>query len=86
MLNSDYYPSESDTMPEEIDITSSPTTVYLRKNIHTEERQDIETETTRTVYVYDEAKVARQDYDNYMQGKTQADIEYLYMMEGYDYE
>ena len=86
MLNLDYYPSESDTMPDEIDTTSSPTTVYLRKNIHTEERQDIETETTRTVYVYDEAKVARQDYDNYMQGKTQADIEYLYMMGGLDYE
>ena len=86
MLNLDYYKSESDTMPEEIDTTSSPTTVYLRKNIHTEERQDIETETTRTVYVYDEAKVARQCYDNYMQGKTQADIEYLYMMGGLDYE
>lgn len=86
MLNLDYYPSQSDTMPDEIDITSSPTTVYLRKNIRTEERQDIETETTRTVYVYDEAKVARQDYDNYMQGKTQADIEYLYMMGGLDYE
>ena len=86
MLNLDYYPSQSDTMPDEIDITPSPTTVYLRKNIRTEERQDIETETTRTVYVYDEAKVARQDYDNYMQGKTQADIEYLYMMGGLDYE
>ena len=86
MLNLDYYQSESDTMPDEIDITSSPTTVYLRKNIHTEERQDIETETSRTVYVYDEAKAARQDYENYMQGKTQADIEYLYMMGGLDYE
>ena len=86
MLNLDYYQSESNTIPEEIDTASSPTTVYLRKNIHTEERQDIETETSRTVYVYDEAKVARQDYDNYMQGKTQADIEYLYMMGGLDYE
>lgn len=86
MLNLDYYQSESDTMPDEIDTASSPTTVYLRKNIRTEERQGIETETTRTVYVYDEAKVARQDYDNYMQGKTQADIEYLYMMGGLDYE
>ena len=86
MLNLDYYQSESDTMPDEIDTTSSPTTVYLRKNIRTEERQDIETETSRTVYVYDEAKAARQDYENYMQGKTQADIEYLYMMGGLDYE
>ena len=86
MFNLDYYPSESDTMPEEIDITSSPTTVYLHKNIHAEERTDQETGETRTVFVCDEAKVPRQEYDNYMQGKNQADIEYLYMMEGYDYE
>lgn len=86
MLNLDYYPSESDTMPNEIDITSSPTTVYLRRNIRAEERKDVETGETRTVYVYDEAKISRQEYDNYMQGKTQADIEYLYMMGGLDYE
>lgn len=86
MLNLDYYPSESDTMPDEIDTTSSPTTVYLRRNIRAEERKDVETGETRTVYVYDEAKISRQEYDNYMQGKTQADIEYLYMMGGLDYE
>lgn len=85
MFNLDYYQSESDTMPEEIDTTSSPTTVYLRKNIHTEERADQETGETRTVFVYDEAKMTWRDYDNYMQGKTQADIEYLYMMTGVDY-
>ena len=86
MFNLDYYKSESDTMPEGIDITSSPTTVYLRKNIHTEERTDPETGETRTVFVYDEAKMTRQDYDSYMQDKTQADIAYLYLMEGLDYE
>lgn len=85
MFNIDYYPSESDTMPEDIDTTSSPTTVYLHKNIHTEERTDHETGEARTVFVYDEAKVPRQDYNSYMQGKTQADIEYLYMMTGVDY-
>ena len=86
MLNLDYYPSESDTMPDEIDTTSSPTTVYLRKNIRAEERQDIETGTSRTVYVYDEAKVPRQEYDNYLQEKSQADIAYLYLIGGVDYE
>ena len=85
MFNIDYYPSESDTMPEDIDTVSSPTTVYIHKNIHTEERTDPETGETRTVFVYDEAKVPRQDYNSYMQGKTQADIEYLYMMTGVDY-
>lgn len=86
MFNLDYYPSESDTMPEEIDTSSSPTTVYLRKNIRAEERKDPETGETRTVFVYDEAKMPRQEYVDYLSGKTQADVEYLYMMGGYDYD
>ena len=86
MLNLNYYTSESNDAPAEVDTTASPTTVYLRKNIRTEGRTDQETGETRIVYVYDEAKVPRQEYDNYMQGKTQADIEYLYMMGGLDYE
>lgn len=86
MISLDYYPSESDTMPEEIDTASSPTTVYLRKNIHAEERTDPETGESRTVFVYDEAKMPRQEYVDYLSGKTQADVEYLYMMGGYDYD
>lgn len=86
MLNLDYKKVESDTMPDEIDTMSSPTTVYLRRNIRTEERQDIETETTGTVYVYDEAAIPRNEYNAYLAEKAQADIEYLYMMGGLDYE
>jgi hypothetical protein len=86
MFNLDYYKSESDTMPEDIDTESSPTTVYIHKNIHTEERTDTGTGETRTVYVYDEATIPRDEYNAYLTGKTQADIEYLYMMGGLDYE
>lgn len=86
MFNLDYYESESDTMPDEIDTMSSPTTVYLRCNIRTEERQNMETKTTRTVYVYDEAKIPKSEYTDYITGKAQSDIEYLYMMGGFDYE
>lgn len=86
MFNLNYYPSESDIMPEELDTSSSPTTVYLRKNIRTEERTDPETGETRTAFVYDEAKMPRQEYVDYLSGKTQADVEYLYMMGGLDYE
>lgn len=85
MLSLNYYKSESDTMPDEIDTVSSPTTVYLRRNIRTEERTDDMGE-KRTVYVYDEAKVSKTEYMDYISGKTQADIEYLYMMGGLDYE
>lgn len=86
MLSLNYHKSESDTMPEEIDTSSSPTTVYLRKNIHAEERKDPETGETRMVFVYDEAEMPRQEYVDYLSGKTQADVEYLYMMGGYDYD
>lgn len=86
MFNLNYYQSESDIMPEELDTSSSPTTVYLRKNIRTEERKDPETGETRTVFVYDEAKMPRFEYVDYLSGKTQADVEYLYMMGGLDYE
>ncbi len=81
-----YQRSVSTSVPEEIDTSSSPTTVYLRKNIHAEERKDPETGETRTVFVYDEAEMPRQEYVDYLSGKTQADIEYLYMMGGFDYE
>lgn len=86
MFNLDYYESESDTMPEDIDTVSSPTTVYIHKNIHAEERKDPETGETRTVFVYDEAKMPRQEYVDYLSGKTKADVEYLFMMGGLDYE
>ena len=86
MFNLNYYPSESDIMPEELDTSSSPTTVYLRKNVSAEERKDPETGETRTVFVYDEAKMPRLEYVDYLSGKTQADVEYLYMMGGFDYE
>lgn len=85
-MNLKYYPSESDIMPEERDTSSSPTTVYLRKNIRAEERKDHETGETRTVFVYDEAKMPRLEYVDYLSRKTQADVEYLFMMGGYDYD
>ena len=86
MLSLNYDKSESDTMPEEIDTSSSPTTVYLRKNIRAESRTDAETGKKRTFFVYDEAKLPHQTYVDYLSGKTQADVAYLYMMGGYDYD
>ena len=62
MLNLVYRKSESNDMPMEVDTVSSPTTVYLRRNIRTEERQDVETGTTRTVYVYEELKMSKTEY------------------------
>ena len=67
MLELIYKRVESNDLPQEIDTTSSPTTVYLRKNIRTETRTDIETGETRTVYVYDEAKMPYSQYISELQ-------------------
>lgn len=45
---------KSETMPEEIDDYSSSTTVFVRKNIHSEFYTDPVFNTTKTVYIYDE--------------------------------
>lgn len=57
-----YYKVTSNDNPQLVDITSSPTTVYLRKNIQAVEVEDIETGNTRTEYHYDEAAVTKGEY------------------------
>lgn len=89
-MNLNFYQSESTIRPDEVDATSSPTTVYIRRNIRKETVIDPEStglaDNSYTVFVYDEAKVPKDEYDQYVAAKTQADIEYLYMMGGLDYE
>lgn len=79
MIKLEYYRSESNGRPDEIEMDSSPTTVYLRKNITTEERVE-EDGSKRTVYVYDEAKLSRQDYAIYCEENNAANIDYIAMM------
>lgn len=79
-----YYPSESDTRPAELDTESSPTTVYFRRNIEEVEVPD-EGLTSHTVYKYEEAKVPKIEYIEWLAEKNQADLEYLYMMTEVDY-
>ncbi len=49
-----YYKVTANDYPKIIDNTSSPTTVYLRKNIEAVEVEDIETGNKRTEYHYEE--------------------------------
>jgi len=51
--------SESKIKPVLIDITSSQTVVYVRKNIEEVTRDD------ETLYVYDEQEVKKEDWDLY---------------------
>ena len=68
-----FYNSESSVKPAELDETSSKKVVYIRKNIaqttRTVKDQEAEdgnvTESSYTVYTYEEAKVSKEDYELY---------------------
>ncbi len=57
-----YYRVTSNDYPQLVDITSSPTTVYLRKNVASQEVTDVETGSTHTEYRYDEAAISKDEY------------------------
>ena len=88
-----YVKSESTIKPELIDTISSKTTVYIRKNIIEKERIDNETGVSTTYYEYDEAKLTKAEYKEYLKEleiidiqKQRADIDYIALMSGIDLE
>ena len=88
-----YVKSESTIKPELIDTTSSKTTVYIRKNIIEKERIGEETGDSATYYEYDEAKLTKEEYQEYLKEleiidiqKQRADIDYIALMSGIDLE
>ena len=92
-MKMNYAKSESTIKPELIDTTSSKTTVYLRKNIIEKERMDKETGDFTTCYEYDEAKLTKEEYQEYLKEleiidiqKQRADIDYIALMSGIDLE
>lgn len=66
-----YHKSSGDESPKLVDITSSPTTVYLRKNIRAVEFTDDMTGETKTEYQYDEAKITKDEYINMLRNQTE---------------
>ena len=88
-----YTKSESTIKPELVDTSSSKTTVYIRKNIIEKERMDKETGVSTTYYEYDEAKLTKEEYKEYLKEleiidiqKQRADIDYIALMSGIDLE
>lgn len=76
--------SESTVMPETVDMTSSKTTVYLRRGIKDKQRTDEESGESMTYYEYEEAKMTREEYEEYLQvaeavnmRQTKADVDYI---------
>lgn len=56
----EFYKSSSSVKPELIDTTSSKKVVYIRQNIIETQMDDT------TFYEYDEAKIARDEYKEYL--------------------
>ena len=88
-----YIKSQSSVKPDLIDTTSSKTTVYLRQNIVESTKADEMSGEETVFYEYDEAKLTKEEYQEYLKEleiidiqKQRADIDYIALMSGIDLE
>ena len=88
-----YIKSQSSVKPDLLDTTSSKTTVYIRQNIVEVEKTNESDNTSTTFYEYEEAKLTKQEYQEYLKEleiidiqKQRADIDYIALMSGIDLE
>lgn len=80
-----YHIAESLVRPKELQV--GITTVWFRKNIKEEQRTDEMTGETFTMYVYEEAKLSKDEALVYLtetEAKNAANIDYISMMSGVD--
>lgn len=88
-----YIKSQSSVKPDLVDTTSSKTTVYIRQNIVENIKTDEKSEEETVFYEYEEAKLTKQEYQEYLKEleiidiqKQRADIDYIALMSGIDLE
>ena len=88
-----YIKSQSSVKPDLIDTTSSKSTVYLRKNIVENKKIDEMSGEETAFYEYEEAKLTKAEYKEYLKElgiidiqKQRADIDYITLMSGIDLE
>ena len=88
-----YVKSSSSVKPDLIDTTSSKTTVYIRQNIVENIKTDEMSGEETVFYEYEEAKLTKQEYQEYLKEleiidiqKQRADIDYIALMCGVDLE
>ena len=84
-----YVKSQSSVKPDLLDTTSSKTTVYIRQNIVENIKTDEMSGEETVFYEYDEAKLTKQEYQEYLKEleiidiqKQRADIDYIMLMTG----
>ena len=88
-----YVKSQSSVKPDLIDTTSSKVVVYLRQNIVENIKADEMSGEETVFYEYDEAKLTKAEYQEYLKEleivdiqKQRADIDYIALMSGIDLE
>lgn len=88
-----YKKSQSSIKPDLIDTTSSKKYVYLRKNIVEVNSKDEQSGEDRSYFEYDEAKLTKSEYEEYLKElsildiqQQRADIDYIALMTGIDLE
>ena len=85
--------SQSSVKPDLVDTTSSRTTVYVRQNIVENKKIDEMSGEETVFYEYEEAKLTKEEYAEYLKElklidiqKQRADIDYIALMSGIDLE
>ena len=85
----EFYKSSSSVKPELIDTTSSKVVVYLRQNIVENIKTDEMSGEKTVFYEYEEAKLTKAEYQEYLKEleiidiqKQRADIDYIMLMTG----
>ena len=84
-----YIKSQSSVKPDLVDTTSSKVVVYLRQNIVENIKTDEMSGEETVFYEYDEAKLTKQEYQEYLKEleiidiqQQRADIDYIMLMTG----
>ena len=84
-----YIKSQSSVKPDLVDTTSSKVVVYLRQNIVENIKTDEMTGEKTVFYEYEEAKLTKEEYREYLKEleiidiqQQRADIDYIMLMTG----
>ena len=84
-----YIKSQSSVKPDLVDTASSKTTVYVRQNIVENIKTDEMSGEETVFYEYEEAKLTKQEYQEYLKEleiidiqQQRADIDYIMLMMG----
>ena len=88
-----YVKSQSSVKPDLVDTISSKVVVYLRQNIVENIKTDEISGEKTVFYEYEEAKLTKAEYQEYLKEleiidiqKQRADIDYIALMSGIDLE